>query len=160
MPTMAYIVGPKRGSWEIRESRMTDRGPRSRTLATFAVLDEEVISRARSRSAGGLDRAELLRNARRAGAPVAQPPADEAARVLLSELSAGRRPARALRRLLADALAKEPKPSSAARSAAAWVEAGPAERGEALRDLLLFADRIPAAARRRGQLKFPPLASR
>jgi hypothetical protein len=141
---MAFVVPRKNGAWEIRESRSTPRGPRSTTLATFHELDAEAIEHARTRASRPLDEDELRRTALRAGAPVAQSQADRAAQRLLGELAAGRRPRRALRRLLADSVdTRERGLSDAARAARLWIAASPKQRGDALRDLLLLADRLP-----------------
>ena len=40
---MAFVVPSRRGSYEIRESQNTPKGPRSRTLVSFRELTEEVI---------------------------------------------------------------------------------------------------------------------
>jgi hypothetical protein len=40
---MAFVTVRPRGTFEIRESAQTAAGPRSRSLATFRVLDDEVI---------------------------------------------------------------------------------------------------------------------
>jgi hypothetical protein len=156
MPTMAYVVPRTGGTWELRESRVTARGPRSYTLAGFRVLTPEVLERAKERASGAVDAEDLRRAAVRAGAPVALSTPDRAAGELLTELAHGRRPRGALRRLLLAALEDEHAGSSAdsARSAGAWVATTPAQRGEALRDLLLLSDRLPAG-RGRGRLRFP-----
>jgi hypothetical protein len=156
---MAYVVQTRSGGWEIRESRSTDAGPRSRTLATFSLLDDDALQLAISRATGEVDANELREAALRAGAPFAESPSDEAARDLLAELSGGRRPRRALRRLLADALRSDAvEVSDAARSAAPWVAATPAQRAQALHDLLLLADALPARGRD-DRPRFPRLRS-
>ena len=93
---------------------------------------------------------DLVRAARRAGAPVAvgASPADSAARVLLAEIRAGRQPSPALAAAVSDAVEPEGDVSDSVRAAAAWSGATPVERGEALRDLLLLADRLPVPRRR------------
>jgi hypothetical protein len=160
MPTMAYVVQTRSGTWEIRESHATEAGPRSRTLATFSTLSGDILRRAMTRATGDVDADELREAALRAGAPLAESPSDEAARGLLAELSGGRRPRRALRRLLADALRSDTvEVSDAARSAAPWVAATPAQRGQALHDLLLLADALPVPARN-DRARFPRLRSR
>lgn len=163
LTTMAFIVSIPRDTFEIRESQGTPTGPRSRTLATFKELDEEVIERARSRAKKALDPEQLRRMARRAGAPVAIGAADRAARDLIAELAQGQGPDPTLKRLLVDALGDRDRGdiqplSDAARSAAAWVAATPRLRGEALRDLLLLTDALPAR-RHESARRFPRLES-
>ena len=178
---MAYVVAGRSGSWEIRESRTTAAGPRSRTLATFRTLTADVLERAAGRSAQGLDAEEVRRAARRAGAPVAGDPSDRAAAELLAGLEVGRRPRAILEHMLRDALAAQPStaraetpataptpspasPASAALSASAraavrWLAETPQRRGETLQDLLLLADRLPSGRSPEGP-RFPRIASR
>ncbi len=156
---MAYVVARHGGVWEVRESRATAAGPRSRTLATFRTLTPEIVERARARSAKPLHPSDLRKAALRAGAPVASGDADRATGELLAELAAGREPRGALRRLLLDALGGRPAMSDSARAAARWVAATPRERGETLRDLLLLADRLPPGRASAGR-RFPRVRSR
>ncbi|HYV14745.1 MAG TPA: hypothetical protein VE972_01845 [Conexibacter sp.] len=137
---------PRRnGTWELRESSATSAGPRSRTLATFRVLTPDVLGHARARAGHSFDETAVRHAARRVGAPIAPPVADAAAGDLLAELAAGRAPRSALRRLLQDALGAEGgEPTDTARAAGAWVSASSQQRGEALWDLLLLADHLPA----------------
>ncbi len=156
---MAYVVARRSGTWEVRESRSTTAGPRSRTLATFRTLTPEVLALARTRAFTPFDPHELRKAALRAGAPVASSDADRDAGELLAELAGGRRPRPVLVRLLRDAL----QPGSAtlsdsAHAAARWATATSQQRGETLRDLLLLADRLPPA-RRAPQQRFPRLRS-
>ncbi len=147
---MAFIVATRHDTWEIRESRATPEGPRSRTLATFRELTGDVLEHARSRTLKPLNEEKLRESAIRIGAPVASPPADRMASDLLGELAAGRKPRRALRGLVAASLGEEGMVlSDAARSAAEWVAATPVQRGEALLDLLLLTDRLPPPTRER-----------
>jgi len=89
---MAFIVPTKKGSFEIRESRSTPAGPRSRTLASFRELTDEAIDKARARAMKPPTADELREAALRAGAPVAPPPIDRAARELIGRLAKGERP--------------------------------------------------------------------
>jgi hypothetical protein len=156
---MTFIVATRHGGWEIRESRTTPKGPRSRTLATFRELTEDVIEQARARASKPLGEEELRTGAMRVGAPVAGPPADRAASDLLGELAAGRKPRRALRGLIAASFDEEDvSHSDATGSVAEWVAATPKQRGEALLDLLLLTDRLPHPKRGR-DLRFPRLES-
>jgi hypothetical protein len=160
---MAFIVPTRAGRFEIRESRKTPRGPRSRTLATFKELTDEVIDQARERAVKSPNADDLRRLARRVGAPVAREPADQAARELIAELGKGREPEPKLRRLLAAKLADGPTgattPADPARAVAEWMASTPRERGKTLRDLLLLADALPSGGRRGKPLRFPRLES-
>lgn len=163
---MAFVVSTKKGSFEIRESRSTAAGPRSRTLASFKELTDETIEKARGRAAKPPTADELRQAALRAGAPVAAPLVDRAARELIGRLAKGERPDPMLRRLLLDALANENRSdrstdptatvSDSARSVSEWVGTSPAERGAALEDLLLLADALPLR-RRADTIGFPSL---
>jgi hypothetical protein len=157
---MAYVVERRPGHWEIRESVHTAAGPRARTLATFRMLSDEVLERASAAATRPFDPDEVRAAAWRAGAPVGASAADDAARTLLAEVTAGRLPAPALRRLLVDQLSGAgPMPELASGgSEAEWAGASLEERGRTLRDLLELTDHLPV--RRRGALRFPRLVSR
>jgi hypothetical protein len=161
---MAFVVPTKHGKFEIRESRSTPKGPRSRTLVSFSSLTDEVIEKARKRAAKPPSREQLRSAARRVGAPVARSPADQAARELIAELGKGGGPEPKLRRLLAAKLADDPRetiaPSDPTRAVAEWMAATPGERGKALVDLLLLADALPHGGRSGKALRFPRLESR
>lgn len=158
---MAFVVATKRGTFEIRESHNTAEGPRSRTLATFKELDEDVIAEASDRTGKALDPERLRDSARRAGAPIAAPPVDRAARELLAQLAKGKEPEPKLRHLLSSALGdawRGPATSpDSARSAAEWIAASPLERGKTLENLLLLADALPSGGRKGKALRFPKL---
>jgi len=165
---MAFIVATKPGRFEVRESRNTAAGPRSRTLASFKELTEETIEKARGRAENPPSAEELRAAALRAGAPVAPAPVDGAARDLLARLAKGQRPDPMLRRLLLDALLNEDRSDSrrdpaasvsdTARSVSEWVGASASERGDTLVDLLLLADALPL--RRRAETSaFPRLGA-
>jgi len=165
---MAFVIPKKRGTFEVRESRNTPKGPRSRTLATFTELTDEVIEKAEGRASQPLDAEKLRESAIRAGAPVSGPPVDEAARETLRLLARGDKVEPMLKQLLLDALEREDRSdrpadpgalvSDAARSATEWIGASPAERGEVLRDLLEFADAVPIRLRPK-EIGFPRLRS-
>ena len=165
---MAFVVPTKAERFEIRESASTAKGPRSRTLASFRELDDAVIEKAREKAAKDIDAKQLRQAARRAGAPVARPPADRAARELIAELGKGRRPSPTLRRMLLDLLRDEkgradspgqPHAHEAEREVAEWMAASPRERGKTLIDLLLLADALPHGGRRGKPLSYPRLDS-
>lgn len=163
---MAFITPTKKGIYEIRESRSTPQGPRSRTLASFRELTPETIEKARVRAAKPPTAEELREAALRVGAPVAPDPVDKAARDLLGRLAKGQKPDPMLKRLLLDALENEDRsdrpadPSSAvsdaARSVSEWVGASARERGDALADLLSLVDSLPLR-RRPDTIGFPRL---
>jgi hypothetical protein len=150
---MAFVVATKRGGFEIRESRNTEKGPRSQTLASFDELSDEVIEKARARAAKPPSAAQLRQAAKRAGAPEARAPIDRAARELIAELGKGRRLDPTLRQLLLDQL--DGKGSAVAE----WIASTPKDRGRALVDLLLLGDAIPSNGRQRKPLQFPRLDS-
>jgi hypothetical protein len=166
---MAFIVATKSGRFEVRESHSTPAGPRSRTLAGFTELTEETIEKARARSQNPPSAEELRAAALRAGAPVAPPPVDGAARDLLARLAKGQQPEPMLKHLLLDALVNDDRSdrprsasdegiSDAARSVSEWIGADPRERGNTLKDLLLLADALPLR-RRAATIGFPRLES-
>jgi hypothetical protein len=159
---MAFVVKRKHG-FELRTTRMTDAGPRATTLATFRVLDDEVLRRARERSTDVIDALDVRRRARLVGAPVAPPDVVLASRSLLVQLDRGHRPPPALAQRLTQVLATSP-PSAppgvgdALDDALPWIDTSDAERGAALVDLLALTDRLPAP--RATPLRFPHLDSR
>jgi hypothetical protein len=156
---MAYIVARKAGNWEVRETRSTETGPRSRTLATFTTLTPETIEHARTRASRPLDAHILRKAALRKGAPVELEGADRASGQLLAELATGRGPRPALRRLLLEALMPgNAGTSDDVRTAARWITATQQQRGETLRDLLLLADHLPPR-RTHTQPSFPRIHS-
>ena len=67
---MAYIVRRPRGRFEIRESVATPKGPRARSLANFAVLTSDALTRAAARAVRPFDAETVVVSGRRAGAPV------------------------------------------------------------------------------------------
>ncbi len=165
---MAFVVSTRKGAFEIRESRSTPAGPRSRTLATFKELDDETIEKAQARATKQPSAEALREAALRAGATVAASSADRAARDLLARLAKAERPSPMLRRLLLDALVNDDRSdrprkrsatvSDAARSVSDWIGASARERGETLEDLLLVADALPLR-RRSETIDFPRLES-
>jgi hypothetical protein len=176
---MAFVTARKNGTWELRESIATPDGPRSRTLASFRTLTDDIVAHAQSRASRPFDADDVRAAARRAGAPVDLEPADRAAGDLLRELADGRQPHPILRALLIDALqeappvrlGEKPAPQSApladvlpfetphnARAGAAWLTRTPKERAEALDDLLDLADQFPRdRAERMNRERFPRL---
>jgi hypothetical protein len=149
---MAFVTIGRGGTFEVRESRSTVDGPRSRTLATFRELDEATIRQVIERAEKTPERKELIQAALRAGATVAPPPADHAARALLRALARGEAPSQKHQRLLLNALNGE------SNSAAEWLGSSQAERGEALRELLLLSDAVPVR-RRPPKIGFPRIDS-
>jgi hypothetical protein len=149
---MAFVASRRDGAFEVRESHLTPKGPRSRTLATFRKLDAATIERVLERAEKPPTREELVQAALGAGATVSAPPVDEAARALLRSIARGEEPNRKLRRVLLRALAGE------GASAEEWLGTSPAERGDALEDALLLADAVPIKARPK-RIGFPRLDS-
>lgn len=145
---MAYIVKRPNGSWEIRESRMTEKGPRSITLASFREDTPQMRSKVLRRTGPSLTESQLERMLDEAGVPPTMTDADRAARALLLELARGSRPSEPLRRSLLQALAGErPDVQGDHRQ-----ERDPAERdqtvdeagpGRVLEDVLNLAELLP-----------------
>ena len=136
---MAYLYRRKGGRAEIREAHSTERGPRSRTLASFrGPLRHEHLDRAEAAAQRAFDRGALVRRARELGIAVEQPRADIAARELIAQLRRGAALDPRLAALLRERLAVLPAdavPSDLA-DAAEWIGASDVERGNALRDVL------------------------
>jgi hypothetical protein len=149
---MAFVTAVRNGAFEVRESRATPEGPRSRTLASFRELDRATIEKVIERADNPPTREALLQAALRAGATVAVSPVDRAARDLLRSLARGETPRPMFRRLLLEALGGDSMP------AAEWLGVPAAERGEALEQLLLLADAVPIR-RRPATIAFPRLDS-
>jgi Tfp pilus assembly protein FimV len=165
---MAYVVATQAGRFEVRESKATEKGPRSRTLASFRELTDEVIAKVRATAEKPPSVEELKKAALKAGAPIQSSELDEATKRTLRGIASGDQPRPMLRRLLLDALLTENSPerrsgpaglvSDAARSAGEWIGAPPEERAKALRDLLELADALPIRPRAR-KIHFPRLKS-
>lgn len=141
---MATVVKRADGRFEIRESVVTPRGPRSRTLAIGRTLTEGTLGHAASRATRSFDRAQVLERARNLGMPVVLDDTSTLARELLGRLTAGASPPPILTRLLRDALredAAEEVPDSVG-PVAEWIGVSAEHRGVVLRELLRTADRI------------------
>jgi hypothetical protein len=177
---MAYITARQNRTWEIRESVSTPDGPRSRTLASFRTLSDDVIEHARARATQPLTSEDVRAAAHRAGAPIDLASADRAAGDLLRELADGREPHPILRTLLIDALQEGPparlgetrktwqearteagvpqiEELDNARASAAWLTRTPEDRSAVLDDLLLLGDALPHDRRVGERLTFPRL---
>jgi hypothetical protein len=165
---MAYVVTTHPGRFEVRESKVTEKGPRSRTLATFRELTDEVIEKVQASADKPPSAEELKKAALKAGAPIQDSELDEATKKALRRIASGDQPRPLLRRLLLDALrgdegSEQPSSSAnlvsdAARAASEWIGAAPEERALALRDLLELADALPIRPRPH-EIGFPRLKS-
>ena len=158
---MAFVVRRPSDRFEIRESELTPRGPRARTLVTFREVSDEVLDLAAARARGRLDRARLQARAIELGARAAPPEADTAARRLLVSLGRGDHPPAAVTSLLAEVLQRHrsPEPNDHLLAMLPWLAASDTERATALVDLLGVADALPRPPRRRA-LRFPRLVPR
>jgi hypothetical protein len=136
---MAFVVARRGGRFEIRESLHTANGPRSRTLAGFDVLSEDVLAAAARRAQRPFDAEAVIRSGRRAGARV-QIATSGASRTRDRFLTGSKNMASALRQ---------------SHSSNASVDAG-----AALLELLGFADMVAAGQppRPSQSLAFPMLA--
>lgn len=150
--------------FEIRESTLTPRGPRAKTLATFRILSDEVLDKAASRGTRPFDRETIRQRALALGAPTAPPAAFEAARQLAGQLARGNRPAPALAAHLAGALAGATEAARGLDSiddVAEWIGRPLDRRGRELWQLLELVDALPTEPKRRRRMKpvFPRLVS-
>lgn len=163
---MAYLVRRGGGRTEIRESVKTASGPRSRCLLSFhGPLTPDALERAAARATRPFDPRGLVRRARAAGIPVVERSREPELRALLARLHRRDRLdphlTTVLRRSLRQ-LPETPLPEEL-EEVAEWVGATPAERGEALRELLDLYGRIAASRpprRRRERERFPRISSR
>lgn len=158
---MAFVVRKPGRRFEIRESRHTPAGPRSKTLASFRILNRDVLSRAASRSAVPLDEAAIAERAAELGAPVELvTDVTEVALGLVESLRRGDdlKPGAAavLKAMLAGRAADVD--DAAAQAAAEWVGTSDTKRGEILVELLLLGEQLPR--RDRGEMAFPPIGGR
>jgi hypothetical protein len=136
---MAYVVARRNGRFEIRESLHTAKGPRSRTLAGFSVLTDDVLASAARRAQRPFDSNAVLRSGRKAGV-----------RVQVASSGASR---------VRDRFLVGSKNMAASVSRPPAKGAGP-DAGAALLELLGFADLVRAGQppRPREPLAFPVLA--
>lgn len=162
---MAYLVRRSPTRVEIRESRATARGPRSRVLASFSGdLTRDVLARAAACAERPFDAQALVRRARVLGIPVRDHAREPEARALLARLRRGDPLDPAMITLLRRALEAAtagPVPERLSE-VAEWVGAPDTERGRALRDLLDLYGRIAAsrpAPRERERRRFPRFSS-
>lgn len=145
---MAYLVKRSSGRIEIRESRSTPRGPRSRQIARFiGALTPAVLATAAARASRPFDPATVVRRARVMGIPIETHATEREARALLARLRRGDAIDPVIAGLLVRALegvATAPVPEPLAE-VSEWIGATPAARGAALRDLLDTFGRIAAS---------------
>jgi hypothetical protein len=136
---MTYVVARRGGRFEIRESLHTAKGPRSRTLAGFDVLTDDVLAAAARRAQRPFDADAAIRSGRRVGARV---------RIATPGASRARDRFLAGSKTMASALG-QPPPTGARGDA-----------GAALFELLGFADMVRASQPPRPfePLAFPPLS--
>ncbi len=146
---MAYVVGRRSGRFEIRESVHTARGPRSRTLAGFDVLDGEVLARAAARAQRPFDADSVLCSAQRAGAPMTaqaptadRDPASADSAILSTDSTAGLERSASRKASTGRFLAASSRMARSLRRAPSSERMSP---GEALIDLLGFADAVRAS---------------
>jgi hypothetical protein len=134
---MAYVVARPKGRFEIRESVHTHKGPRARSLANYAHLDDDVLDRARRRASRPFDTKAVRAAAERAAANVTARHERPETRHFVE---ASRRMARSVAQV----------PDQAARR----------DPGDALMDLLGLVAQVSAfqPPRPPEPLRFPPLA--
>ena len=155
---MAYLYTRRSGQVEIRESRATPKGPRSRTLASFrGPLTDALLDQAEARATARFDRRTLVAKAAALGIRFLPDKADAAARKLLAALRRGA----PLEPVLATALKRALEPletapiPDAVLDVVEWLGASDIERARALRDVLRLYDTI---ARSRDPVPMQPPA--
>ena len=145
---MAFLVARKDGRYEIRESHVTQAGPRSRTLASFRELDDDVLDRAAANARSRFDRSAIQARAAQLAVPRNTDRASRAARTLIAELRHGHRPAPSLVRLLRDELPADPRPTpDTIEQAFEWIGETDRQRGKTIVDLLKLGDALPRRER-------------
>jgi hypothetical protein len=159
---MASVTARRDGRYELRESVRTGAGPRSRTLATFRVLTDDILDRAVARASRPVDREAIRRRAQALGVPDGRQQQAQLARALMTQLRREGRPAGPWARLLADELRTRGRRAPALPDTlpplVEWLGSDARARGDALRELLRMTDRIPATREPR-PLAFPRIDS-
>jgi hypothetical protein len=141
---MAYLVRRAGGNVQIRECVRTERGPRSRMLASFrGALNDHALDQAARKAVRPLDREELIAKAQTMGVGWASS-TSVAARQLVKRLRRGRPLDPVLVGLLKDGLSDMMGTELAddLDEAADWVGTSDEERGATLRGLLRLSDAI------------------
>jgi hypothetical protein len=149
---MAFVVARPRGRYEIREAVHTPEGPRARTLANFAVLTDDFLSRAAARASRAFDPAAVLASAARVGAPIRVTRSGSRRRRPAVDTTSGPDPR--YRRFVATS-------RRLSRAFDAAPSAPRSDPGRALMELLDFADDVGRSLPPRPDepLTFPPLDS-
>ncbi len=129
---MAYLVRRAGGKVQVRESVRTERGPRSRMLASFrGALNDHALDQAARKAVRPLDREDLIAKAQTMGVGWTSS-TSVAARQLVKRLRRGSTLDPVMETELADDLDE----------AADWVGTSDEERGATLRELLRLSDAI------------------
>ena len=141
---MAYLVRRAGGNVQIRECVRTERGPRSRMLASFrGALSDHALDQAARNAVRPLDREDLIAKAQTMGAAWTSS-TSAAARQLVKRLRRGRTLDPVLVGLLKERLSDmmETELADDLDEAADWVGTSDEERGATLRGLLRLSDAI------------------
>ena len=141
---MAYLVRRAGGNVQIRECVRTERGPRSRMLASFrGALNDHALDQAARNAVRPLDREDLIAKAQTMGVAWTSS-TSAAARQLVKRLRRGRTLDPVLVGLLKERLSEmmEAELADDLDEAADWVGTSDEERGATLRGLLRLSDAI------------------
>lgn len=161
---MAYLVRRPGGNVQIRECVRTERGPRSRVLASFrGALNDGALDQAGRGAVRPLDRETLIAKAQTMGVGWTDS-TSAAARELVKRLRRERALDPVLVGLLRERLSDmaEAQLAGDLNEAADWVGTSDEERGTALRELLRLSDAIVRsrdASVRRGGEPYPHIDS-
>ena len=141
---MAYLVRRPGGRVQIRECVRTERGPRSRMLASFrGALNDHALDQAARNAVRPLDREDLIAKAQTKGVGWTSS-TSVAARQLVKRLRRGRTLDPVLVGLLRESLSDmvETELADDLDEAADWVGTSDGERSATLRGLLRLSDAI------------------
>jgi hypothetical protein len=155
---MAFVVARPQGRFEIRESQLTPKGPRARTLASFRVLNTDVLAEASNRAHQYLDERAIRRRCEELGPPVADESAAHDARRLIAALRRGGKVGAPLAALLRRELPAGEVVPDTVDGASEWIGRSAFERGRTLVDLLRLASMLPQR-KRPDEIAFPRIDS-
>jgi hypothetical protein len=157
---MATILARPDGRFEIRESVARPGGPRSVTLAIFRELSTDVLRRAGHKATRPFDESAIKQRALGLGVPWIGPSGARDARRVLARIAQGDVPNSFVDALRASRPTGVGELPDTIPPMLQWLDKDDFARGEAVRDLMRFGDRIMRSGgrARSGPLTYPILA--